>query len=251
MRARSASQALQPRPVLDHLDVPAGRLEHRRQPAGRDVRHHAVERLAVEVDDPHHLAELGHHRVGDRLPDRALVQLGVADQRDLAAADRHVEVAGHVAVRERAPDRRRRADADRAGRVVDRVGVLRARRVGLQPAELAQRRQVLAVEPAQQVVDRVQDRRRVRLHAHPVGRLEDREPQRGHHRHHRRARGLVAADLHAGRVRPHPVGVVHDRGRQPQHALLHAVERGEVELRWSGRDGDDVHARSDRDRSGG
>ena len=114
-------EALQPRPVLDHLDVPAGRLEHRRQPARGDVRHHAVERLAVEVDDPHHLAELGHHRVGDRLPDRALVELGVADQRDLAAADRDVEVAGDVAVRERAPDRRRRADADRAGRVVDRV----------------------------------------------------------------------------------------------------------------------------------
>ena len=104
-------QPLQPRPVLDHLDVPAGRLEHRGQAAGRDVRHHAVERLAVEVDDPHDLAELGHHRVGDRLPAGALVELGVADQRDLAAADRDVEVPGDVAVRERAPDRRGRADA--------------------------------------------------------------------------------------------------------------------------------------------
>ena len=81
-----------------------------------------------------------HHRVGDRLPARALVELGVADQRDLAPADRHVEVAGDVAVGERAPDRRGGAEADRAGRVVDRVGVLRARRVGLQAAELAQRR---------------------------------------------------------------------------------------------------------------
>jgi hypothetical protein len=32
--------------------------------------------------------------------------------------------------------------------------------------------------------------------------------------------------------------VVHDRRRQPQHALLHAVERGEVELWWSGRERD-------------
>ena len=132
-------QPLQPRPVLDHLHVPAGRLEHAGQAAGRDVRHHAVERLAVEVDHPHDLAELGHHRVGHRLPDRALVELGVADQRDLAAADRDVEVPGHVAVGERAPHRRGRADADRPGRVVDRVGVLGPRRVRLEPAELAQR----------------------------------------------------------------------------------------------------------------
>ncbi len=66
----------------------------------------------------------GDHRIDERLPDRALVELGVAEQRDVAAALRHVEVAGDVAVRERAPDRRRRADADRAGREVDRVGVL-------------------------------------------------------------------------------------------------------------------------------
>ena len=227
-------QPPQPRAVLDHLHVPAGRLEHAGQAAGGDVRHHAVERLAVEVDHPHDLAELGHHRVGDRLPDGALVELGVTDQRDLAAADRHVEVPGHVAVRERAPDRRRRADPDRARRVVDGVGILGPRRVGLQPAELPQRGQVLPVEPPQQVVDGVQDGRRVRLHAHPVRRLEDREPQRGHQRHHRGARRLMAADLHPRGVRPDPVGVVHDRRRQPQHAPLHAVEDREVELGWAG-----------------
>ena len=117
------------RPVLDHHAVPARGLEHRGEAAGGDVGHDAIERLAVEVDDPHHLAEARDHRVGDRLPARALVELGVAEQRDLAAADRDVEVPGHVAVRERAPDRRRRPDPDRAGRVVDRVGVLGARRV--------------------------------------------------------------------------------------------------------------------------
>ena len=47
-----------------------------------------------------------------------------------------------VAPRDRAPDRGGGADADRAGGVVDGVGVLRARRVGLQPALLAQRRQL-------------------------------------------------------------------------------------------------------------
>ena len=221
---------LQPRPVLDHHGVPAGGLEHRREPAGRDVRHDAVERLAVEVDDPHHLAEARDHRVRDRLPAGALVELGVADQRDLAAAAGDVEVAGDVAVRERAPDRRGGAEAHGAGGVVDRVGVLRPARVGLQAAVGAQRGQVAAVEPAEQVVDRVQDRARVRLDADPVRRLERREPQRGHQRHHAGAGGLVAADLHAGAVRPHAVGVVDDAGRQPQHAALDAVQRLQIDL---------------------
>ena len=161
----------------------------------------------------------------------ALVELGVAEQRDLAAADRDVEVARDVAVRDRAPDRRRRPDPDRAGRVVDRVGVLRPRRVGLQPAELAQRLEVARLQAPEQVVDRVQHRRGVRLDRHAVGRLEEREPQRGHQRHHRRARGLVAADLDARAVRAHVVGVVDDRRRQPQHAPLHAVEDGELDRR--------------------
>ena len=43
-----------------------------------------------------------HDRVDDRLPDRALVELGVADERDLAPALRDVEVPGDVAVGERA-----------------------------------------------------------------------------------------------------------------------------------------------------
>jgi hypothetical protein len=50
--------------------------------------HDAVQRLAVEVDDPQHLAELGDHRVQDRLPDRALVQLGVPEQRVLPPGTR-------------------------------------------------------------------------------------------------------------------------------------------------------------------
>ena len=47
-------------------------------------------------------------------------------------------------------------------------GILEPARVALQAAELAQRRQVLAVELPEQVVDRVQHRRRVRLDRDPV-----------------------------------------------------------------------------------
>ena len=93
LAAVAREQRAQPPAVLDRLRVPARRLEHRPQPAGCDVGHDAIERLAVEVDDPQHLAQPRDHRIGDRLPDRALVELGVAEQRDLAPAARDVEVA--------------------------------------------------------------------------------------------------------------------------------------------------------------
>jgi len=221
----------QPRAVLDHLRVPARRLEHRREASRGDVGHDPVQRLAVEVDHPEDLAEAGHHRVGDRLPAGALVELGVPDERDLAPADGDVEVPGDVAVRERAPDRRGRPQADGARRVVHRVGVLRARGVGLQPAELAQRGQVGAVQAAEQVVDRVQDGRGMGLDRHAVGRLEMPEPQRRHERDHRRARRLVAADLDPGAVEPHAVRVVDDGRGQPQDPALHPGERLEVRAR--------------------
>ena len=146
----------------------------------------------------------------------------------MAPALGHLEVAGDVAVRERAPDRRRGADADGAGREVDGVGVLGAAGVALQPAELAQPRQIGLVERAEQVVDRVQHGRRVRLDRDAVGRTQMLEVQRGHDRDDRRRGGLVAADLHARIGLAHLVGVVHHAHGQPQHALLHGVEHVEL-----------------------
>ena len=130
-----------------------------------------------------------------------------------------------VPARDRAPDRRGRADADGAGRVVDRVGVLRPARVALEPAERAQRLEVGLLEPAEQVVDRVQDRRGVRLHRDLVLRAQLREPERGHQAHHRGARRLVAADLHPGAVLAHAIRVVDDRGGEPEHPPLYGLER--------------------------
>ena len=77
---------------------------------------------------------------------------------------------GDIAVGEARPDRRRCADPDRSGREVDGVRVLRPARIALEPAERAQLRQVAPVEPPQQVVDRVEDRRGMGLHRDPVRR---------------------------------------------------------------------------------
>ena len=232
--AGQLEQRVQPRAVLDVDHLPARGLEHVGPAPEGDVGHHAVERLAVEVHHPQHLAELGHAGVGHRLPDRALVELGVAHEGDLAAHRRRLEaVVLEVAARERAPDRGGGADAHRAGRVVHRVGVLGAAGVALQAAERAQRLEVGALEAAQQVVDRVQHRRGVRLDRHAVLGAQLREPERAHEAHHRGARRLVAAHLHAGAVLAHAVGVVDDGRGEPQHAPLDRSQR--VEIRRRGR----------------
>ena len=230
--ARPCEQVVEHAPVLDGDHLPAGGVEHPGEPAEGDVRHHAVERLPVEVDDPEHLAEMGDPRVGDRLPDGTLVELGVAEQGDLAAHRRRIEaVVLEIAARDRTPDRRRGPDADGAGRVVDRVRVLGAARVALQSAELAQRLEVRLFEPAEQVVDRVQDGRSVRLHRHAVLGAELREPQGRHQADHRGARGLMAADLHTRAALADTVRVVDDRGGEPEDPALHGPERLEIRLR--------------------
>src|SRR5215211_7607578 len=130
--ARPLEERLEPAAVLDGQHLPAGRLEHAREAAERDVWDDPVERLAVQVNDPQDLTEPGDPGVGDRLPDGALVELGVAQERDLAPARRRLEaVVLEVPARDRAPDRRGRADADRPRRVVHRIRVLRTARIAL------------------------------------------------------------------------------------------------------------------------
>ena len=126
---------------LDHL--PADAAEQGFHLLHLDAGDHAVQTLAIQVDDPQHVAQAraADGFVADGLPDIAFVQLGVADDGDEAA--RWVglvgaEVGGGVAIGERGEQRRGGAEADGAGGEVDRVGVLGATRVGLQAAEGAQ-----------------------------------------------------------------------------------------------------------------
>ena len=225
-------ESLQTAAVLDRDHLPAGRLEHPRQASERDVGHHPVERLAVEVHHPQHLAQPRHPRIGDRLPDRTLVQLRITQQSDLASHRRRLEAMRlQIPARHRAPHRRRRAEAHRPRGVIHRIRVLRPRRIALQAPELAQRLEVALVQAPQQIVDRVQRRRGVRLDRHPVLGPQLREPQRRHQRHHRGARGLMASHLHPGAVLTHPVRVMDDRRGQPQHPALDAPQGVEVRAR--------------------
>ena len=199
------------------------------QVAGSDARHDPVERLPVQVDDPAHLAQAAGGLLGDRLPDVALVELGVADERDEARARPGAEMGVDVASRKRAEQRRGGAQADAPGREVDTKRVLCAARVGLQPAELPQAEQLAALEIAEQVLDGVEDRRGVRLHRHPIVPAQMREVQRRHDGHDRGAARLVTPHLHLIRVRAFVVGVVDDPDREPQDPSLETIEPVEVD----------------------
>ena len=78
--AGSGEQLLEQAPPPHGDDLPAGGLEHGFDAARGDVGDDAVQRLAVEVDDPHDLAQVLDGRIDDRLPHRALVQLRITHQ---------------------------------------------------------------------------------------------------------------------------------------------------------------------------
>ena len=117
---------------------------------------------------------------------------------------------------------------DRARRVVDRERILRAARVRLEAAVFTKLGQVGTVEPAEQVLDRVQHGRCVRLHRDPVLRLQVEEVEGRHQRDHRGRRGLMAADLEVVTLRPLAVRVVDDPGREPEHPALDRGHRLEI-----------------------
>ena len=128
------------------------------------------------------------HRVGDRLPARALVELGVADQRDLAAAARDVEVAGDVAVRERAPDRRGGAEAD-ASRSSSRPGrgpSCGSGRTAARRTRAASSGSARSSRPSRWLIA-CRTGLACGFTLTRSGASSTREPQRGHQRHHARA----------------------------------------------------------------
>ena len=95
---------------------------------GADAGDDPVEALAVEVHDPEDVAEALDVILEDGLPDVALVELGVAHQRDVPLGGDVAEVELGVAGDGGREGRRDGAQPDRSGREVDRVVVLRLAR---------------------------------------------------------------------------------------------------------------------------
>ena len=70
------------RAVFQPHHLPAERLENRLDPLPQPLAHHPVERLPVIVDHPPAIAQVVLPALLQALIDVALVQLGIADQRD-------------------------------------------------------------------------------------------------------------------------------------------------------------------------
>ncbi len=157
--------------VLQDDDVPAEIAEHGLELFPQALGHDGVEALAVVVDDPPGIAQALLPALDQGFVDVAFVHFGVADEGDHAAL---LAVGGEpvrldVVLGQRRKDGLRRAEADGAGREIDVVAVFGARGIRLRAAEGAEGFELVARLLAEQVLDGVEDRARMRLHRDAVG----------------------------------------------------------------------------------
>ena len=174
--------------------------------------------LTVVVDYPPDVAHIVLPSLEQGLVHVAFVEFGVADERDHATLEGIVgaePLCPYIVLGEAGKQRHGDAETDRAGGEIDVVGVLSARGIGLRPAQRAEPFQLLLRLPAQQILDCVKHRARVRLDGDPIGRAQNIEIERRHQRDQRRRGGLMAADLHAVAVRPDEVRMMDHPGAEP------------------------------------
>ena len=218
---------LQQAAVFQRQHPPADRAEQLVDAPEQPVRDHRIEALAVVVDDPPEIAHVVLPALQQGLEDIALVELGIAHERDhppLPALEQ--PAAGEIVLRQRGEHGLRRAEPDRAGREVDVVVVLAARGVGLGAAEAAEALQPVAALAPQQILDGVEHRRRVRLDRNPVLRPQHVEIERRHDRRQRGAGRLVPAHLEPVARGAQVVRVVDRPGGEPQHLALQRGQDG-------------------------
>ncbi|EGY01413.1 hypothetical protein AZA_88680 [Nitrospirillum viridazoti Y2] len=215
--------------VLQDLHVPVQGAEHALDGHPKPVRHHAVQALAVVVDDPPGVAQVVLPSLQHGFEDVALVHLGVAHQGHHAAL-RLVRQAfqAHIVLHQGGEGGDRHPQANGTGRKIDVLRVLGARGVALRPAQGAEALQLLPRLAAQHVLDGVEDGAGVRLHRHPVLRPQHVEIQRRHDAGQRSAGGLVAAHLQPIARGADVVGVVDGPGRQPEHLALQRLQQADL-----------------------
>ena len=228
--ARPLEDGGQQASVLEDFHPPVEVAEDGLEPIREALDHHGVQTLAVVVDDPPDVADVVLPRLHQRLEDVALVELGVARDRDHATLRPLGPelLQSHVVLDERREAGHGHAEADRSGGEIDVVGILRARRVRLRAAESAEAGELVLRLVAQQVLDGVEHRAGVRLHRHPVLHSQGVEVERRHQRRHRRARRLVAADLQPVARGPEVVGVVNHPDSQPQDLAFERAKAAQI-----------------------
>jgi hypothetical protein len=230
LAAGLAERLLHQRAVLEDHHVPAEGLEQGLEAGVEALADDRVEALAVVVDDPPAVPQSLLPALEQRLEDVALVHLGVAHEGDHAPFRPLTApaVRPHVVLHEAGEQRLGDAEADGARREVHVVHVLGARGIRLRALEAPEVLELVAGLVAQEVLDGVEDRARVRLHRHPVLGAEHREVERRHDGRERGRGGLVPADLQPVAARPQVVRVVDGPGRQPAHLALELGEVGQA-----------------------
>jgi hypothetical protein len=227
--------ALEPPAEAKRHDVPAEGVEEAPELLAPVIAHDAVQALAVQVDDDDVAGEVGHRLLGPGLPHAPLVQLGVADERDVPRAlgrawlawirhPRPPEPVVEVSVHQRREGGRHRTQAHRAHREVEPVGVLRSARVGLEATERPVRAKTLGRQEPPQDLDRVENRRRGGLDRDAIARPQDLEEERREKRERRRGARLVAAHALRRRIGSPAVRVVDRVGGEPEQSVLDAEE---------------------------
>ncbi len=211
--------------VLQLQDAPATVCEVLLQLIGANAGDDPVETLAVEIDDPEHVADRLQRILDHRLPDIALVQLGITNQRDEAPRRHIAEVALCIEVPKGRKVRRNGAKADRASREIDWIRVLGPAWVGLQTTIGSQLGQIFLRQITQQILHGVEHRRCVRLDRDSIPRLQGMEVERRHDGDHRGAGGLVSTNFQVVPLFADVVGMVDDVGAQPVYPPLYLFKR--------------------------
>ncbi len=184
------------------------------------------EALAVVVDHPPAVFEAVLPVFQERLVHVALVDLGIAHERHHAplGPTRAPALGVHVVLHQAGEARGGDAETHRARGEVHVIGVLRARGIGLGAAEGAEALELVQRLVAEQVLDGVEHRARVRLDRHAVLGPQDVEVERRHQRDERGRGCLVSADLEAVAAVHLVVGVVDHVGGEPQHLALELAQ---------------------------
>ncbi len=213
--------------VLEGHDPPADRAEEVLDLLEQALGHHPIQTLAVVVDHPPDVADIVLPALEQGLEDVALVELGVAHDRDHAALGLALGQQAALMqeiLSERGEQGHRRAQPDRARGEIDAVGVLGPRRIGLGAAEGPKPLELVPRLPPEQILDRVVHRARVRLDRDSVARPQHVHIEGGDQGRDRGAGRLMAADLEPVPARPDVVGVVDHPAGEPEHLLLERCE---------------------------
>ncbi len=141
LAARFGEGGLEQRAIFEDPDLPSHRLEQLGNPFIEAFPDHRVEALAVVVDDPPAILQTVLPAFQQTFEDVAFVQFGVADDGDHAAVRplpaAQLILGPQIILNQAGKNRHRRPETHRAGRKIDVVLVLGARRIGLGAAETA------------------------------------------------------------------------------------------------------------------